>query len=203
MTTEHWQAAYENATEHSWDQTGAGADLALLDEAGLHVDDSVIDVGGGDGAFSEALLRRGHQDLTVLDIASSALDAGRARLGEAQSRVQWISTDVRAWVPDRTWRIWHDRAAFHFLTTEDDRKGYRRALASATEAGSLVCVGTFAENGPTHCSGLPVARYSPEGLAEALRGGELDLDLLATGHEAHRTPHGATQEFAWVVLRLA
>lgn len=201
MTAEHWQAAYDNATEHSWDQVVAGADLVTLDEAGLDVESSVIDVGGGDGAFSETLLHRGHQDLTVLDIASSALDAGRRRLGEAQSRVKWISADVRAWVPDRTWRVWHDRAAFHFLTTDEDRSGYRRALDSATEAGSLVCVGTFAEDGPAHCSGLPVARYSPDGLAEALRGNVLDLDLLATAYETHRTPHDATQQFAWVLMR--
>lgn len=201
MTAEHWEAAYETATEHSWDQAAAAADLTMLDECGFGVGDSVVDVGGGDGAFTETLLDRGHHDLTVVDIADSALEAGRHRLGDAQDQVAWVKADVRGWRPGRSWRVWHDRAAFHFLTTDADRAGYRAALAAGTTPGSLVCVGTFAEEGPTHCSGLPVARYEADGLAQALRGDALDLEVVSTAREDHRTPSGAVQRFVWVLLR--
>jgi trans-aconitate methyltransferase len=201
MTAEHWQAAYEAADQHSWDQTTPTVDLELLDRGGLRSTDSVIDVGGGDGAFTQTLLARGHEDLTVLDIADSALDAGRRRLGAQRDTVDWVRADVRAWTPDRSWRSWHDRAAFHFLITEQDRADYRRALALATTTGSLVCVGTFADDGPTHCSGLPVARYTPGDLAAALRGDTLDLEPLSTAREGHRTPQGAEQPFVWALLR--
>jgi trans-aconitate methyltransferase len=201
MTAEHWQAAYEAADQHSWDQTSPTVDLELLDQGGLGPADSVIDVGGGDGAFAQSLLARGHEDLTVLDIADSALDAGRHRLGVRREAVDWVRADVRAWTPDRTWRIWHDRAAFHFLTADQDRAAYRRALSLATAAESLVCVGTFADDGPTHCSGLPVARYTADGLVDAVRGDTLDLEPLSSARETHRTPHGTDQQFVWVLLR--
>lgn len=201
MTAEHWQQAYENAAQHSWDQATAGADLSLLEQAGLSPEDSVIDVGGGDGAFTEALLHRGHVDLTVLDIARSALDAGRRRAGSSEEAVDWIRADVRTWRPERTWRVWHDRAAFHFLTSDEDRAAYGGAVALATAPGSLVCVGTFAEDGPTHCSGLPVERYTASRLGAELGGLVPGLEPVATADERHRTPTGAEQPFVWVLLR--
>lgn len=201
MTAEHWQAAYAAADQHSWDQTTPAVDLEMLDRGGLRPTDSVVDVGGGDGVFTQTLLARGHDDLTVLDIADSALDAGRQRLGAHRDTVVWIRADVRTWTPERSWRIWHDRAAFHFLTTDQDREEYRHALSLATAADSLVCVGTFADDGPTHCSGLPVARYTEADLVEVLRGDALDLEPLSTAREVHRTPQGAEQHFVWALLR--
>lgn len=200
MTAEHWEAAYRDASQHSWDQAAATVDLVLLEQVGLALEDSVVDVGGGDGAFVQTLLERGHRDLTVVDVADEALDAGRRRVGERQHEVDWVRSDIRTWEPHRTWRVWHDRAAFHFMTEEEDREGYRRALAGATSRGSLICVGTFAPDGPSHCSGLPVARYDPDHLAEALGGNQLDLDLMDSGHEDHETPGGAVQRFTWVML---
>lgn len=175
----------------------------LLGEAGIGTADSIVDVGGGDGAFAQTLLGRGHRDLTVVDLAESALNAGRTRLGQAQEQVAWIKADARTWSPTPTWRVWHDRAAFHFLTTDDDRSRYRQTLAAATSVGSLVCVGTFAADGPTHCSGLPVARYDKDALVQALRGDHLALDLLGATREDHETPGGSVQHFTWVLLRRA
>jgi SAM-dependent methyltransferase len=202
VSAEHWQSAYETADQHSWDQQTPAVDLEMLVDAGMRPADAVVDVGGGDGAFTRALQERGHGDLTVLDIAEQALTAGRARLGDRHGEVTWIAADVRGWVPPRRWDVWHDRAVFHFLITDADRAGYRRALAAATGPGSLVCVGTFAEDGPTQCSGLPVARYDVTSLAEELRAdGLVDLELVGTRRETHLTPRGTPQPFSWALMR--
>jgi hypothetical protein len=82
-------------------------------------------------------------------------DAGSSNRAQ---RVTWIVSDVTTFTPDRTYALWHDRAVFHFLTQEDDRRAYIRALEAALPAGSgaHVILGTFALDGPTKCSGLDV-----------------------------------------------
>jgi hypothetical protein len=63
---------------------------------------------------------------------------------------------------------------------------------------SVAVFGCFAPDGPPRCSGLPVARYAPAGLA-ALLGS--DWILFAQDREAHVTPSGQTQPFTWTAHR--
>ena len=53
----------------------------------------------------------------------------------------------------------------HFMTDAADQASYREVLRRGTHPGSNVVIGTFAEEGPSHCSGLPMARYRPDQLA--------------------------------------
>ena len=93
----------------------------------------------------------------------------------------------------RTIRIlWHDRAAFHFLTEENDRQAYVSRLMTALRHGGQVIIGTFSLDGPQRCSGLPVMRYDVAGLAAVLGP---RFRLLASRVEEHRTPWGASQIF--------
>ena len=64
-------------------------------------------------------------------------------------------------------------------------------------AGALI-VATFADDGPTHCSGLPVIRYSTDELADAF---SEHFALIHCERELQHTPSGAVQPFTWVVLR--
>jgi SAM-dependent methyltransferase len=165
-------------------------------------DAAVVDVGGGDGALAVALIARGHDDVTVLDISECGLAAGRRQVGTGADRVTWVAADIRTWRPERTFDVWHDRAVFHFLVDPADRAGYGAALRRGTRAGSLLVVGTFAAHGPASCSGLPVARYDADRLRDALTAasGVAWQPLRATAEE-HRTPAGAVQPFTWLVLR--
>ena len=52
---------------------------------------------------------------------------------------------------------WHDRAAFHFLTADQDT--YLEVWKRTLVPGGHAIIGTFAPDGPTGCSGLPVACY--------------------------------------------
>jgi hypothetical protein len=198
-TAEHWDSTYAQGDRtRSWFQLYPGASLRMLDAAGVTPRDAVIDIGGGASVLADALLDRGHEDLTVLDISAAAVIIAQRRLGPAEQAVEWIVADILAWTPQRAYAAWHDRAAFHFITADADRHRYLTALSGATEQGSVAIFGCFAPDGPHSCSGLPVARYSSEDLAATL--GD-DWTLIATEREEHYTPAGGTQPFTWTAFR--
>ena len=198
-TAEHWDSAYAHGDRtRSWFQQYPEASLRMLDAVGVTPNDSVIDIGGGASWLAESLVKRGHSDLTVLDVSAAAVGIAQRRLGPAGQAVEWIVADILTWTPQRVYAAWHDRAAFHFITADPDKRRYLTALSAATELGSVAIFGCFAPDGPQSCSGLPVARYSTDDLATTL--GD-DWTLVATERETHYTPAGATQPFTWAAFR--
>jgi len=195
----HWEHVWARSgpSAVSWYQRLPAVSLELIGELGIPTGAAVLDVGGGTSGLVDALLARGFTDVTVLDIAAAALRTARERVG-ASNAAHWLVADVLAWEPDRGYDLWHDRAVFHFLTDADDRRRYLDILHAALRPGGAVVLGTFAADGPTTCSGLPVVRYSPEQLAEALGP---ELEVAATRREEHLTPSGAVQPFTWVAAR--
>jgi hypothetical protein len=172
--------------------------LRMLDTAGVSAADGVVDVGGGASTLVDALLERGYRDLTVLDISDAGLRTAQRRLAAAAQDVCWLVEDLLTWRPGRNYQVWHDRAVFHFLTSGAAQDRYRDALTDATAIGAVAIFGTFAPDGPPRCSGLPVARYSPESLAYVL--GQR-WRLAHHDREEHSTPAGAIQPFTWAVFR--
>ena len=205
MATEqqaHWTRVYEEKAPSavSWYQAEPEPSLRALERFGIQPSSSLIDVGGGASNLIDALLERGWNDLTILDIAPSALDATRERLGPRAAKVHWEVADITAWRPARRYDVWHDRAVFHFLTRPEQREAYRGALSAGLTPGGLLIMGTFAPDGPERCSGLPVERYDPATLARELGP---SLELLESWREQHSTPWGAAQSFNWCVFRSA
>jgi hypothetical protein len=196
----HWEQVYAAKGDKavSWYQPLPARSLALIEAASPDRSASVIDVGGGASTLVDALLARGFTDLTVLDIADTALAHTKARLGSDADRVAWIAADITRWSPARTWDIWHDRAVFHFLTQPAQQDAYIAALTAATRPGATVVLATFALDGPEKCSNLPVERYSADGLAARLGAA---FRLVGRDAERHRTPGGAEQSFVYAVLK--
>lgn len=197
----HWESVYENkaAGERSWFQPRAATSLELLDAIGFSASTPVIDVGGGTARLVDALLARGATDATVLDISEAALAEAQGRLGaDAARRVRWVRADITEAALAGPYAIWHDRAVFHFLTDEADRRAYLERLNHTLTPGGHVVIATFALDGPEKCSGLPVVRYSPESLGAVL--GEA-YTLVATRREPHETPSGRVQSFVYCVFR--
>jgi trans-aconitate methyltransferase len=196
----HWDATYSARGEAgvSWFEDRPTTSLELMMEIGATPSSSIIDIGGGASRLVDALVDAGWQSVAVLDVADVALAAAKARLGSAAGQVQWIVADVTQWNPDRTFDIWHDRAAFHFLVDPADRTAYVERLRSAVKPGGHAIIATFAPDGPEKCSGLPVQRYDPESLSRTI-GSAFDL----VEHQGHRhvTPWGAAQSFQFSVLR--
>lgn len=59
-------------------------------------------------------------------------------------------------------------------------------------------VATFAEDGPTQCSGLPVMRYSAGALHAEF--GE-PFELIGHERESHQTPDGSEQKFIYCLCK--
>ncbi|WP_322780365.1 class I SAM-dependent methyltransferase [Frankia sp. Cas4] len=198
-TAAHWDNAYARGERTlSWFEPTAAFSVRMIEAADVDRSAAVIDIGGGASRLVDTLLGRGFSDLTVLDVSTAAEQETRRRLGERAARVRWLVQDVRRWRPDRIYRLWHDRAVFHFNTARADLDGYLAALDVGTAPGSVAVFATFAPDGPTHCSGLPVARYSREQISATL--GDSWQPVL-TELEQHTTPSGAVQPFTWTVLR--
>ena len=193
---EHWENAWQAnaAVETSWHQDEPIPSLTMIRQAGLCAEDALIDVGGGASRLVDCLLDAGFGDLTVLDISTAALDQAQKRLGDRARHVKWIVSDITAFEPDRTYRLWHDRATFHFLTRESDRLHYVESLYRALVPGGQAVIASFAPGGPTKCSGLDIVQYDAEGLSEALGDG---MQLREQAVEIHRTPAGRQQKFGF------
>jgi SAM-dependent methyltransferase len=196
----HWENLYQSKGEHdvSWFQDTPTPSLELLDEIGVTPAASVIDIGGGASRLVDRLIERGFRDVTVLDLSEAALAAAKDRLGDRASRVTWIVADVTQWEPMTAYDVWHDRAAFHFLTEEADRAAYLARLRRGLEIGGHAIIATFALDGPARCSGLPVVRYSPDCLRQTLGA---DFTLITSRNDSHATPWGGTQSFQFSALR--
>ena len=198
---QHWQTVYETTAPDkvSWFQREPRLSHALITRVAPSLDARIIDVGGGASTLVDALVAGGYTNVTVLDLASAALDQARQRLGPNASRVSWVVSDVLdATFPPASIDVWHDRAVFHFLTRAEDRARYIAQVQRAVRPGGHVLVATFAEDGPTRCSGLDVARYSPTQLHSVFGAGFV---LETSLREEHTTPGGSQQAFTYCVCR--
>jgi 2-polyprenyl-3-methyl-5-hydroxy-6-metoxy-1,4-benzoquinol methylase len=192
---EHWESVYETKapTEVSWFSPHLRTSLSLIQQ--IAPQKSIIDVGGGESTLADDLISCGYQDITVLDIAQTAIDNTRNRLGSVANQVTWLSGDVTSvTLPEHRYDVWHDRAVFHFLTQPKDRHTYIQQVASAVKVGGHVIIATFGPEGPHKCSGLEVMRYDAHSLH-----GEFGsrFRLLKSSKEIHKTPFGTTQQFLY------
>jgi len=198
MTSErrtHWENVYSSKGEAdvSWFQETPEISLELLALTDARPENAIIDIGGGASRLVDSLLDKGFTDLAVLDLSGAALAAARARLGGKGDIVAWIAADATAWEPrEAAYDIWHDRAAFHFLTEPEDQAAYLVRLERGLRKGGHVIFGTFAPDGPEKCSGLPVARHNSDSLGGLLGQG---FALIDHRRHEHATPWGSIQKF--------
>ncbi len=190
----HWENVYRTKGERdvSWFQEHPEISLALIQATGVGPDAAIVDIGGGASRLVDALLDADFANVTVLDLSEKALATSKARLGARGAKVKWIAADVTAWEPSESYELWHDRAAFHFLTDPTDRVAYAARLLRAVKPGGHVIIGTFALDGPERCSGLPVVRHDAGSIGAML--GPSFAPIESRSH-AHHTPMGAIQRF--------
>lgn len=203
QSKEHWERVYatKRADAVSWYQPHADQSLALIRGTGTPRSGAIIDVGGGASTLVDDLVADGYTSVTVLDLSAAALQTAQRRLAARSGLVTWLEGNVTTIeLPARHYDIWHDRAVFHFLTAEDERRAYVANVLRSVKPAGHVIVATFAEDGPAQCSGLPVMRYSPESLHAQF--GDA-FALVKQEREAHHTPSGAVQKFIYCYCRLA
>jgi len=196
----HWENVYstKGETDVSWFQESPAPSLELIHLVKAKQSDAIVDVGGGASRLVDSLLAEGFSDLTALDLSAAALDTARKRLGAKGEEVKWIVGDATLWEPPQTYDVWHDRAAFHFLTDATQQAAYMERLKRALKTEGHLIMGTFALDGPEKCSGLPVARHSSDSLAELLGPG---FELVDSRRHNHSTPWGSVQRFQFSTFK--
>lgn len=197
---QHWENVYRDKGEFqvSWFQETPAISLDLIRAAGTTQQSSIIDIGGGASRLVDTLMMQGYDDITVLDLSEAAMSIAKTRLGRRAFAVAWIAADATQWQPPRHYDVWHDRAAFHFLTDADDRAAYVARLTKALRPGGHAIIGTFAADGPERCSGLPVVRYDGASLSATLGGA---FALVEARRQDHLTPWGSTQRFQFSLFK--
>jgi len=198
---DHWEQVYSTkpTTGVSWFQEHATQSLKLIADTRIPASASILDVGGGASTLVDDLVAQGYSDLSVLDISLAALKTAQTRLGENAKKIQWLVGDVTSIeLPDHAFDVWHDRAVFHFLTAPEQRQSYVHHVLRAVKPGGHIIVSTFAEDGPLQCSGLPVMRYSADGLHAEFGN---PFELVRHEKEEHRTPSGGIQQFVYCYCR--
>lgn len=199
-TKEHWEKVYREKSPHtvSWYQGVPELSLSLIEKAALPLDAPVIDVGGGASMLVDNLCERGYSNISVLDVSAAALAHCRNRLAQKGYKAHWFEEDVTRFRAPCRYALWHDRAVFHFLTGKAARERYVDVLEHSLLPGAQVVMLTFAVGGPTRCSGLDIVQYDADKLGSELGS---NFELLEWGREAHITPAGKQQDFAWFRFR--
>ncbi|HNY56266.1 MAG TPA: class I SAM-dependent methyltransferase, partial [Chitinophagales bacterium] len=187
---QHWETVYQTkqANEVSWTQEVPQTSLDFIRSLNLPKSASIIDIGGGDSKLVDFLLDEGYENLTVLDISATALERAKARLGERAEKVNWIVADITDFKPDTSYDVWHDRAAFHFLTENEQIEKYLKIVHAAVTG--FLLIGTVSEDGPKKCSGLEIKQYSGTSLENLFK---RDLKKIACKTENHITPFNTIQ----------
>ena len=191
---EHWEKVFATKaeTEVSWFQTYPKTSMEFLELFNLPLDAKIIDVGGGDSYFVDALLEKGYTNIYVLDISANAIERAKTRLGNKAINVNWIVSDITKFEPTVKFDFWHDRAAFHFLTSEENIYKYVSIAENAINQNGHLILGTFSENGPTKCSGLEIKQYNENSMSVKF---EVNFDRIKCITEDHTTPFNTVQNF--------
>jgi SAM-dependent methyltransferase len=196
----HWEEVYATKGESgdSWYQAEPRRSLELIQAVAPPGGGRVIDVGGGGSLLVDRLLDFPFERIAVLDIAKTAWDKARLRLGERAKRVERIAADVTEIQDVGTFDVWHDRAVFHFLTDRADREKYVSLARRTVPEGSHLIIASFADDGPQQCSDLDVCRYNAESMAAELGA---EFSLIQEAREMHSTPWNASPAFFYGVFR--
>lgn len=191
-TKQHWEKVYEtkSSNEVSWTQEKPETSLRFIRNSKLPKSAKIIDVGGGDSKLVDFLLEEGYENITVLDISAKAIEKAKERLGENAEKVKWIISDIVDFKPVEIYDLWHDRAAFHFLT--DAKRIEKYKLLTSKFISNYLIIGTFSKNGPKKCSGLDIVQYDAQKITDTFQDHFKAIECFATDHT---TPFGTVQNF--------
>lgn len=190
----HWENIYQTKElkEVSWYQPTPKTSLDFIKELNVPTTARIIDIGGGDSFLVDYLLELGYQDVSVLDISETAIEKAKQRLGRKAKNVKWIVTDITTFKPTEKYDLWHDRAAFHFLTSEQDISIYLNTAQQSIKSNGFLIVGAFSEEGPKKCSGIDIRQYSETSMTQCF---ENLFTKIKCNIVDHKTPFDTTQNF--------
>jgi len=192
----HWENIYQTKElkDVSWYQPTPETSLDLFKRFKVPTTAKVIDIGGGDSFLVDHLINLGYQDISVLDISAAAIDRAKQRLGEKAKNVKWIVADAAIFKPTEKYDFWHDRAAFHFLTDEQEVSNYLETARQNINPTGVMVIATFSEQGPKKCSGIEIKQYSEATMTERLKNFFEKIECITVDH---KTPFDTIQNFVF------
>ncbi|NDP23152.1 MAG: methyltransferase domain-containing protein [Paludibacter sp.] len=196
----HWETIYQTKElkDVSWFQPTPETSLSFLKQFNIPTTAKIIDIGGGDSFFVDNLLDLGYKNITVLDISAVALARAKQRLGNRSDKVTWIVADAATFIPTEKYDFWHDRAAFHFLTQEQEIENYLDTVQKSIQPTGVLVIGTFSEQGPKKCSGIEIKQYSETTMTDRLTKFFEKIKCITVDHT---TPFGTIQNFIFCSFR--
>lgn len=196
----HWENIYSNKDENevSWFQTIPKTSHQLIKKLNLESNDNIIDIGSGRSRILKILIDDGFNNLSYLDISKEACKKSKIALGDDKSKVNWNVENVLNFESKIKYKLWHDRAVFHFFTDKKDIEKYKEVAIKNISDGGYLVLGTFSINGPKKCSGLDVSQYSEQSLYEIFKS---DFNLLESFYIDHQTPFDTTQNFLFCIFK--
>ena len=196
----HWENIYQTKElkDVSWFQPTPETSLDFFKQFNVPTTAKVIDIGGGDSFLVDNLLDLGYQDISVLDISAAAIDRAKQRLGDKAKNVKWIVADAATFKPTEKYDFWHDRAAFHFLTDEQEIANYLQIAQESINPTGILVIGTFSEQGPKKCSGIEIKQYSETTMTDQLKKFFEKIKCITVDH---LTPFDTIQNFVFCSFR--
>lgn len=191
---QHWENVFatKQETEVSWYQQKPQTSINFFIENNISREAKIIDIGGGDSYLIDNLLEMGYTNLFLLDISVNAIERIKNRLGAKSEKVTFIVSDILNFQPETTFDVWHDRASFHFLTSEKEIAIYKKLVSESVNSNGFLFMGTFSESGPLKCSGLEISQYSESKFETIFN---YDFKKIKCFEENHQTPFDTTQNF--------
>ncbi len=196
----HWETIYKTKElkDVSWYQKAPKTSLDFINHFEVPTTAKIIDIGGGDSLLADHLLALGYKDITVLDISETAISKAKERLGSLAENIKWIVADVANFKPAEKYDVWHDRAAFHFLTEKEEINQYMNSAQHGIIQDGILIIGTFSINGPKKCSGINIAQYSEQSMNDAMKH---YFEKVKCAYVDHQTPFNTTQNFIFCSFR--
>lgn len=198
-TNKHWDDIYQTKTEQqlSWHQNHSTISLEWLLQI-ADKNDAIIDVGAGTSILADDLLNAGYRHLSLLEISAVAVQISKNRLKNHQYQPTFYQQNILDFNAKKTFKVWHDRAVFHFLTGEKEQKCYLQKLNQALEIGGYFLLATFSPQGPKTCSDLEIVRYDLDKITRLLGS---NFQHVKTANEQHPHPNGSVQNFNYFLFK--
>ncbi len=169
--TEHWNEIFKKTDEKKlgWYEDDYSQTMKLLGLIPEWKNSKIFVPGVGTSDLINILLQS-NAKLILNDLSSVAIEKAKNKYNDRSFHVQWICQDISKTLPLELnyIDIWIDRAVLHFLTDEDDIKGYFENIKLTLKPGGHAIFAEFAKTGAPKCAGLTLHRYSIEELSEKL-----------------------------------
>ncbi|MCH1547259.1 MAG: class I SAM-dependent methyltransferase, partial [Flavobacteriaceae bacterium] len=196
----HWENIYETKkiNEVSWFQEVPKISLDLIASIEMDRKDKIIDIGSGKSYLIDNLLKKSYTNISILDISKNALDEVKQRTKSEINYGNFYCSNILKLNTDTKFKLWHDRAVFHFLTKKNEINNYIKICENHIDINGFLIIGTFSEKGPLKCSGLEISRYSVNDIEKLFSN---KFSLIHKLNTDHLTPFNTIQNFNFCVFK--